>query len=52
MAIDNQGRTLFKAKCSDCGEECEVPFKPMAGKPVYCKKCFRNHSSFNSFRRN
>jgi len=32
-----------KAICSDCGKECEVPFKPTAGKPVYCGDCFQKH---------
>lgn len=34
-------REMHKAICSDCGEECEVPFKPMEGREVYCNKCFR-----------
>lgn len=32
-----------KAKCSDCGQECEVPFLPAPGKPVYCRACFPKH---------
>lgn len=34
-------REMHKATCSDCGTECEVPFKPAEGKPVYCKECYR-----------
>jgi CxxC-x17-CxxC domain-containing protein len=34
-------REMHKATCSECGQECEVPFKPTEGKPVYCKECFR-----------
>ena len=33
-------REMHKATCSDCGKECEVPFKPTEGKPVYCKECY------------
>lgn len=33
-------RQMHKAICSDCGKECEVPFKPTEGKPVYCRECF------------
>lgn len=33
-------REMHKATCSECKKECEVPFKPMEGKPVYCKECF------------
>ncbi len=27
--------------CDECGEECEVPFKPTSSKPVYCDRCFK-----------
>lgn len=33
-------REMFKTVCSSCGKECEVPFKPTNGKPVYCSECF------------
>ncbi len=33
-------REMHKATCSECGKECEVPFKPTEGKPVYCKECY------------
>jgi len=33
-------REMHKAICSKCKKECEVPFKPTEGKPVYCKECF------------
>jgi len=26
--------------CDKCGKECEVPFRPTKGKPIYCEKCF------------
>ncbi|MBW2965079.1 DNA-directed RNA polymerase [Candidatus Woesearchaeota archaeon] len=32
-----------KAKCADCGEECEVPFAPKEGRPVYCRACYPKH---------
>lgn len=35
-------RPLFKTTCSNCGRECEVPFRPTNGKPVYCSDCFEN----------
>ena len=34
-------RQMFKTTCSNCGKECEVPFKPTGAKPVYCNDCFR-----------
>jgi len=33
-------REMFKTTCSNCGKDCEVPFKPTSGKPVYCPDCF------------
>jgi CxxC-x17-CxxC domain-containing protein len=29
-----EDREMHKATCSDCGKECEVPFKPTEGKDV------------------
>ena len=29
-----------KVTCSDCGKECEVPFKPAKNRPVYCPECW------------
>lgn len=29
-----------KAICSDCGKECQLPFKPSGDRPVYCRNCF------------
>ena len=39
-------REMHKATCSECGQECEVPFKPTDGKPVYCKECYRKRRRF------
>ena len=36
-------REMHKAVCSECKQECEVPFKPTEGKPVYCRECFQKH---------
>ena len=33
-------REMHKATCSECKKECEVPFKPIEGKPVFCKECY------------
>jgi len=41
---DDRGpRQFYKATCSECGQECEVPFKPTEGRPVYCNECFKKH---------
>lgn len=39
-------REMHKAVCADCKQDCEVPFKPMEGKPVYCKECYSKHKKF------
>jgi len=31
---------LHRTTCVECSKSCEVPFRPMNGKPVYCKECF------------
>ncbi len=30
----------YNAVCTECGNKCEVPFKPDPNRPVYCKKCW------------
>ncbi|MBI4919324.1 DNA-directed RNA polymerase [archaeon] len=39
-------REMHKATCSECSQECEVPFKPTEGKPVYCKDCYKKKKGF------
>lgn len=29
------------ATCASCGKETTVPFKPVEGRPVYCRECFQ-----------
>jgi len=37
----NSGRpTMHKAVCSECGDDCEIPFRPTGNKPVFCSNCF------------
>ncbi|OGC69971.1 hypothetical protein A2415_04935 [candidate division WWE3 bacterium RIFOXYC1_FULL_39_7] len=33
-------RTMYKAVCAKCGKDCEVPFEPRDGRPVFCSDCF------------
>ena len=40
---DRGEREMFKATCADCGNECEVPFKPKEDRPVYCRDCYAKH---------
>ena len=39
-------REMHKATCADCKQDCEVPFKPTEGKPVYCKECYQKHKKY------
>jgi len=43
MSDERREREMHKATCSDCGNECEVPFKPKEDRPVYCRECFQKH---------
>ena len=44
--FDRGPREMHKAVCSECKKECEVPFKPTEGKPVFCKECFAKKRRF------
>ena len=45
---------MHSAVCDNCGNQCEVPFRPTSGKPVYCSNCFerRNNEPRNDHRDN
>ena len=42
---ERREQEMHKATCTDCGNECEVPFIPEDGRPVYCHDCFPNHKT-------
>ena len=33
-------RQRYPAVCASCGKDCEVPFEPRDGRPVYCSDCY------------
>jgi len=35
-----QEKRMYSAICTECGNKCEVPFRPTGGKPIYCSNCF------------
>ncbi len=39
-SFDRGPREMFDVKCSDCGKDSQVPFKPTEGRPVYCRDCY------------
>jgi CxxC-x17-CxxC domain-containing protein len=40
---DRFGREMHNVKCSDCGADTKVPFKPSEDRPVYCRDCYQKH---------
>jgi CxxC-x17-CxxC domain-containing protein len=38
-------REMFDAVCAACGSPARVPFRPAAGRPVYCRDCYSNRST-------
>ena len=36
-------REMHPAVCANCGAETQVPFVPVASRPVYCKECYESH---------
>ena len=45
-------RIMHKATCADCKRECEVPFRPVEGRPIYCQGCFSHRKSTSPFKAN
>lgn len=43
---------MHQAVCDGCGNNCEVPFRPTSGKPIYCNDCFRKDDNRSSGRFN
>ena len=35
-----QQRQMYPAVCASCGKDCQVPFEPRNGRPVYCSDCY------------
>jgi CxxC-x17-CxxC domain-containing protein len=39
---DRGKREFFPATCASCGKQTTVPFRPVEGRPVYCRDCFQS----------
>lgn len=37
---DRGDRVMYDAVCTECGKDCQVPFRPSGDKPVLCSACF------------
>jgi CxxC-x17-CxxC domain-containing protein len=42
-------REMHKTTCSECQQECEVPFVPAEGRPVFCRECYRKKRPQQSY---
>jgi CxxC-x17-CxxC domain-containing protein len=41
-------REMHRAICDECGDSCEVPFKPTGNKPIFCSHCFEKQGGSDS----
>jgi len=39
-------REMHKATCAKCHQDCEVPFKPIKDKPVFCRDCYKKEKGY------
>lgn len=37
----NSRKKMHEAICSICGTQTKVPFKPVEGKEVFCRECYK-----------
>ena len=43
-------KQMYSATCSECRQDCEVPFRPTGERPVFCSNCFEKKKSFTPAR--
>lgn len=48
--FSDRPREMHDATCDKCKKQCQVPFRPSGGKPIYCSDCFRSNEG--DFRNN
>lgn len=42
---DTMKPMMHDAICAECGNSCQVPFRPSGDRPIYCSKCFESKRS-------
>ncbi len=47
-SFERRRTEMHTAICDKCRKQCEVPFRPTQGKPVYCSECFRKDGDYGS----
>lgn len=45
---DRDRSAMHKATCSECGQSCELPFRPTGSRPVFCSSCFDKQGGSNN----
>lgn len=45
---DGQKPQMHAAVCSECDRDCQVPFRPSGGNPVFCSNCFKKQDGSQS----
>jgi len=48
---DSRPSEMHDAVCAECGKNCQIPFFPRSGKPVFCSDCFEKQNSNGGNRR-
>lgn len=47
---DSGDRQMHDAVCANCGNSCQIPFRPSPGRDVFCSRCFEDKDSAGSQR--
>ncbi len=50
--VSKADRPLYKAICSTCEEEVQVPFKPDPNRPAFCRECLKDYQRMTAISRN
>ena len=43
-------RQMYDAVCANCGNNCQIPFRPSPGRDVFCSRCFEKNEGSESRR--
>jgi CxxC-x17-CxxC domain-containing protein len=47
---NSEDRQMYDAVCSNCGNNCQIPFRPSPGREIFCSRCFENNEGSESRR--
>ena len=47
---NREDRQMFDAVCSNCGNDCQIPFRPSQGREVFCSRCFEKNEGNDTHR--